>query len=141
MSKPRYRWWGFVKNMIRDYPALKEAWNDIHTQSMTADYSGMPKGGGAGRTVESVALRQLPHDDQKDYDAVKKAIEITRLRADGDERLALIRYVYWRDVEHRVKDAAPQCNISEATAYRWHGWFIRLVAICYGFVVDDRNER
>ena len=93
MSKSRYRWWGFVRNMIRDYPVLKEAWNDLHSQSMTANYSGMPKGGGAGRMVESVALRQLPPDDQKDYDAVTEAIELIKLRADGEDRIALIRYV------------------------------------------------
>ena len=25
MSKPRYRWWGYVRTMIRDYPKLKAA--------------------------------------------------------------------------------------------------------------------
>ena len=23
MSKPRYRWWGYIKSIIRDYPALE----------------------------------------------------------------------------------------------------------------------
>lgn len=140
MSKSRYRWWGFVRNMIRDYPVLKEAWNDLHSQSMTANYSGMPKGGGAGRMVESVALRQLPPDDQKDYDAVTEAIELIKLRADGEERLALIRYVYWGEREHPIKDAAPQLNISEPTAYRWHTGFVRLVGKCRGFDIVDKSE-
>lgn len=24
MSKPRYRWWGYVKSMIRNYPAVQD---------------------------------------------------------------------------------------------------------------------
>ena len=81
MSKPRYRWWGFVRNMIRDYPALKEAWNDLHSQSMTPDYSGMPKGGSSGRTVESIALRQLPA-------AVKKLTKfsVTNVQSAGEAK-------------------------------------------------------
>ena len=129
MSKPRYRWWGYARNMIRDYPILKETWNDLHSQSMTANYSGMPKGGGPSRTVESIALRQMTSDDQQDYDAVSKAIELIKLRPDGEEWLALIRYVYWNGREHPVRDAAPQLNISEPTAYRWHAGFVRLVNV------------
>lgn len=140
MSKPRYRWWGFARKMIRDYPTLKEAWNDLHSQSMTTDYSGMPKGGGAGRTVESIALRQLPPDDQKVFDAVTRAVEITKLRPDGKERLAMIRYVYWYRKEHTVKDAALQVFVSQRTAERWHGEFVRLVGKCYGFDVVGGSE-
>lgn len=139
MSKQRYRWWRYVRRMIRDYPELKDALNELHRQSLTADMSGMPKGGSAGRTVESIALRQLSPDDQKDYDAVNRAVQITQLRADGNERLTLIRYVYWYPKEHTIKDAAPRNNVSEATAKRWHGDFVRLVAKCRGFSVDDTS--
>lgn len=141
MSKPRYRWWGFVRNMIRDYPALKEELDDLHSQSMAADYSGMPKGGGAGRTVENIALRQLPPDDQKDYDAVTRAIEITKLRPDGEERLAMIRYIYWCQKEHTVKDSAMQVSVSERTAKRWHSDFVRLVGKCHGFKVGTQEPK
>ena len=140
MSKPRYRWWGFARKMIRDYPELKEAWNDLHSQSMTADYSGMPKGGSAGRTVESIALRQLPPDDQKVYDAVTRAIEITRVRPDGKDRLDLIRYVYWYKKLHTVKDGALQVYVSERTAERWHSDFVKLVGKCYGFDIVGGSE-
>lgn len=44
VSKPRYKWWGYVKGMIRDYPALKERYAELHSTSMVADYSGMPRG-------------------------------------------------------------------------------------------------
>lgn len=139
MSRQRYRWWRYVRRIIRDYPSLKQAWNDLHSQSLTADMSGMPKSGSAGRTVEQIALRQLPPDDQKDYDAVTQAIKITQLLKDGKERLALIHYVYWYPKEHTVKDAAPRTHISEATAKRWHGEFVKLVGKCRGFHVDDTS--
>lgn len=133
MSKPRYRWWEFAKKMIRDYPTLKEAWNDAHAQSVTANLSGMPRGGSSGRTIESIALRQLAPDDQKDYDAVRRAIELTKLRPDGDKRIELISYVYWAKKRLRIKDAALLLHISEDTAKGWHGEFVRLVGKCYGY--------
>lgn len=141
MSKPRYRWWGFARRMIRDYQGLKDAWEDIHSQSLTANISGMPRGGGAGRTVEAIALRQLPPDDQKVYDAVTRAIEITSLRNDGIERLGLIEMMYWSKKNLPLKDAALHLNVSEPTAKLWHGDFVRLVGMCYGFKVYTREPK
>lgn len=135
MQKPRYRWWRFIRRVIRAYPALKSEYEELHRQSLAADITGMPRGHSAGRTVESIALRQLSPDDQKDYDAVTQAIEIIKLRPDGERRLALIRYVYWYEKEHTVGHAAPVLGISEATAKRWHGDFVKLVAIQRGFHV------
>lgn len=135
MSSPRYRWWGFVRRMIRDYRGLKVAYGDIHSQNVTASMSGMPGGGGSGRTVENIALKQLPADDQKVYDAVSRAVEITGLLPDGDYKLALIRYVYWGKEQRKVKDTPLLLPISRRTAERWHAEFVRLVAKCYGFEV------
>lgn len=140
MSKPRYRWWGFVRRMIRDYPGLKAAVDDLHSQNVTASMTGMPRGSGTGRTVETIALRQLPEDDQKIYDAVTRAIEVTRLRSDGEERIALIRYAYWGRKERALKHAALYAHVSERTAKRWHGDFVRMVAKCYGFDVVGTPE-
>lgn len=127
MSKPRERWWGYARNMIRAYPALKKALAELHTQSMVANMNGMPRGGGAGRIIESVALRQLPEDDQKDFDAVSRAIEETELMADGRLHVDLISMVYWSRRNLRLKDAAMKLNISEQTAKLWHRDFVRLV--------------
>lgn len=140
MSKPRYRWWEFARKMIRDYPALKRAVDDLHSQTVTADTSGMPRGGGAGRTVETVAMRRLRPDDQKVYDAVAQAVELTELRTDGKERIALIRYCYWYPKRHKLKDAALHAHISEDTAKAWHGDFVRLVGRCYGFELNIPPE-
>lgn len=140
MSKPRYRWWGFVRRMIRDYPGLKTEWEDVHSQSITPNMSGMPGGGSAGRTVESVALRQLAPDDQKVYDAVSRAVVLTELRPDGKQRLALIDLVYWQKKNKLIKDAALLLFISKRTAERWHSEFVQLVGKCYGFEIVGGSE-
>ena len=137
MSKQRYRWWGFVKRMIRDYRGLKAEYDDLHTQSITANTSGTPSGGGTGRAVESIAMRELPPDDQKAYDAVTRAIRATMVLSNGTERMAMIRYIYWCREERKVKDAALRAHVSVPTAKRWHGDFVRLVAKYYGFSVKD----
>ncbi len=137
MSKPRYRWWGFARRMIRDYQGIKLAMDDLHSQTITASMSAMPRGGGAGRTVENVALRELPQDDQKVYDAVTQAIEITRRMPGGNERLAMIRDIYWGKENYKIKDAAIHAHVSVPTAKRWHGDFVRLVGKCYGFDIKD----
>lgn len=142
MSKPRYRWWGFARRMIRDYPRLKYEYDELHQQSLVADMSGMPKGGGTNRTVESVAGRHLPdRDDQKAYDAVAQAVEATKLLPDGAPRLAMIRYVYWNKKPHTVKDAALKVYASRRTAERWHAEFVRLVGKCYGFEVGGLEPK
>lgn len=72
-------------------------------------------------------------DDIKDREAVAKAIEMTRQSRNGEDHLALIRAVYWGRKQRRVKEAGIQLYISEATAKRWHGDFIKLVGKCWGF--------
>ena len=135
MSKPRYRWWGFVCKMIRDYPMLEKSIDDLRQQSIVADNSGMPKGGGGGRTIEAVALRQLERDDQDCYDAVAAAVEFTKLRPDGKERIRLIELVYWGKRRMTIGKAADKLFVSERTAQAWHGEFVRCAARNYGFQV------
>ncbi len=136
MSKPRYRWWKFARNMIRDYPSLRKELEDIQQQSVVASMSGMPRGGGAGRSSEMAALRQLEDpDDQQCYEAVASAVEITRLRTDGQERLRLIELTYWIKKPMTIGKAAYKLHVSERTAQEWHRVFVRLVGACYGFRV------
>ena len=141
MSSPRYRWWGFVRRMIRDYRSLKIQYEDLKAQNITASSSGMPRGSGNSSVVENLALRQLPKDDQRVYDAVHRSVEITELLPDGELKLALIRYVYWSGKPHPVKDAALQLHISHRTAERWHAEFVRLVGKCYGFEVGGSEPK
>ena len=135
MSTTRYRWWGFACRMIRDYPTLKQELEDLRKQTTTAGDAGIGGGNGDKRTVERIALRQLPKDDQDAYEAVSKAIELTMLRKDGEERVELIRRMYWQKRKMTIKAVIVGLYISDRTAKRWHGTFVKLVGKCYGFEV------
>lgn len=111
MSKPRYRWWGYVRNVIRAYPKLQAA--------------------------ESLTI-----DDQRELEAVDRAIDLAKEDRHGEQMLDLINRVYWNKSARRVEDAARYMYISEKTAKQRHGEFIRLVAKCLGFSVElHRGER
>ena len=136
MSKPRNKWWPYIKAVIRDYPNLKRDYEELHRQSITACYSGMPAGGGACRKTENIATRQLPYTQQKEYDAVKAAVAATSLLQTGKERLRLIDLVFWKK-SHTLSGAAYKLNISETTAQRYHSEFIYLVAEKYGLAEGE----
>ena len=142
MSTAKYRWWGFARRMIRDYPSLKEQWNDLHEQSITAGDSGTGRGGGISRKTEQIALRTLPSvDDQKAFDAVRRAIELTCLMPEGKRHMQLIKLMYWIREPMAMESAACKIPIAESTAKRWHGSFVRLVGKCYGFEVDTSEPK
>lgn len=133
MSTPRYDWWPYVKGMIRRYPQLREEYDALHSQSVTANYSGMPRGGGGGRVIESLTVRELPSTKQREYEAVRQAIAKTERYSNGRSRLAIIRMVLW-DRQYTLEGAALQIPCSWRTAAQWHSEFIRLVASYYGLM-------
>lgn len=137
MSKPRYDWWPYVKGMIRRYPALRERYRDLHSPDMVANYSGMPRGGGGGRGVESLAIRELPCVSQREYEAVRRAIETTERYRNGRERLQVVRLVLW-DRSHTLEGAALMVPCSYMTARRYHYEFILQVAKNYGLMDEER---
>ena len=141
MSKPRYIWWGMVRHMIRLYPELHKELNDLHQQKITASVSGMPAGGNAGRPLENIAMKRLPADRQSFHDAVQTALDSFRSRRDGKEKLQLIRLLYWIKKPMTMGSAALYLHVSEATAKRWHGEFVRSVARAYGFQVDTPEPK
>ena len=136
MSKPRYDWWPYVKGMIRRYPSLKAKYDSLHTPAMTVAYSEHIGGGEPGRTTETVALRELPSTNQREYEAVHRAVRYTASLSNGEHRLRLIQLVFWNK-SHTLAGAAISLRIGEATAWRWHGDFIRLVAQNYGLLDED----
>ena len=133
MSRPRYDWWPYAKGMIRRYPALKEEYEDLHSQSVTANYSGMPRGGGPGRPIEALAIRELPTNSQREYEAVRRAIGVTERYPNGRQRLAIIKMVLW-DKQYTIEGAALRVPCCISKAKMWHSEFIRLVASEYGLM-------
>lgn len=133
MSKPRYKWWGYVRGVVRAYPELKREYEELHRQSITAGMSGMPGSSGVSRKTEDIAVRQLPYTKQREYEAVRRAIETTKTMQNGLQRLRIIELVYWKR-SHTVEGAAMRVGYSVDRGKQLHGDFIRLVAKNYGLM-------
>ena len=133
MSTKRYDWWGYVKGMIRRFPSLCRMRQDMLEQGVTVSYDAIGHGSGEPRTVENIALRELPTTNEREYWAVTKAIETTRKQPNGSTRLKVIDLVFWRQ-SHTLNGAARAAYLSERTARRYHTEFIRLVASYYGLL-------
>lgn len=139
MSRPRYNWWPFALNMVRDYPYRKREFDALHEQKITASATGLPGGGGSSRTVEQIAMRQLPKQEQKEYDTVHQAVQRTRQMKDGEYRLQVVKLTLWQN-RYTIPGAAMRLNIPEdrAKQYRWE--FIVLVGHLYGFLSKQDYE-
>lgn len=133
MSTARNDWWSCAIRMVRNYPARKAEYEALHIQSIVSENSGMPKGGNASRTTENIALREMPPMKQREYEAVSRAVEITLLLPSGEERMELIRRMYWHGKKLRIRDVVYNLHISDKTGERWHSSFIRLVGQCIGY--------
>jgi len=82
-----------------------------------------------------VAAECLSADDQKERDAVARAIEQACAGKHGEETMKLIRQVYWGGTSRRIEDVARRLYISKNTAARRHREFIRAVGRCLDFSV------
>lgn len=134
MSRPREDWWSNAVRMVRNFPSRKREYEELHSQSVTPDYSGMPHSRGVSRTTEVIALKQMPPAKQQEYEAVARAIEITRLLPLGDKRVELIERMYWKGQKLSIDAVIYQIGVADATGKRWHGAFIRLVGECFGYL-------
>ena len=113
--------------MIREYPDLAKDYKDMHEQKITASITGMPGGGNVSRGTEDIAIRELPRSKQIEYDAVRKAVEVTAMLKTGADRLRIVDLVFWKQ-SHTLDGAAYATSISYDTAIDYHGDFIMLVA-------------
>ena len=133
MSLPRYDWWSYVKGMIRRYPALKSKYGELHKVGVVTDFSIAVHAGHARRNTESAAIRELPHTEQREFESVGRAIAMTERYRDGAQRMRVMDLVFWQK-SHTVEGAGLAIPCGPATAKRWHGEFIRLVASYYGLI-------
>lgn len=135
MSKPRYKWWGYVRWMVREYPKYRELLLDLKEPNVSPVLSHQPKARGTiSDSTSKLALAQLPPTAQKEYEAVEQAI------AKADERvLKMIDLVYWKNT-HTVIGAGEAVFLSEAQAKRVHKEFIYSVARNYGLLYPKKNK-
>lgn len=127
MSKPRDNWRPYVINVLRDYYAYRKIDREAHSQRVTAQYNKGRGGGGASRTTEQAALRSgLTRQQERELEAVERAVKNTRRGPDGKLRLKVVEMVYFRDT-HTIEGAAQQVHVSYSTAWRWVDYFVRTV--------------
>ena len=134
MSTNRYDWWSNVTRMVRNYPARKAEYEELHSQSLVGDTSGMPKGNNVSRATEKIALREMAPAKQMEYEAVTQALRITEMLPSGDKRIELIERMYWKGRKLCINDVVMPMYISDITGKRWHSEFIALVGSCYGYL-------
>ena len=140
MSKPRYRWWGYLLAVLKAYPELCAKLQQLKEQHITVSYE--PSGGGKGgisRPTERAALAELRGTEGREYRAVCQAIEYTSKLRNGAERNALIDMVFFKK-SHSLEGAAMALFVSYSTAKKWHKEFILAVADFYGLLDDGLTE-
>ena len=119
-------WRRDTKDIIRRYPQHCREEAELRSVNITASLSGGRSGHSVSRTTETVALRQLPADSQRELDAVRMAIATTMRYRNGDHRLKLIDMMYWRRYGRSMRSAAAEVHCSYDTASEWHKAFIEL---------------
>ena len=138
MSKPRYYWWSYVRAMIRNYPVLKASLEELHEVKVTAAY-GLNGGGGSGgisRPTEQAAIRELPTTQQREYEAVKRALTYYADKSYGEDFLRFVSLYYWQQ-RGTIPICAKMVAVSTRTGREWNKVFIRAVARNYGLMDGD----
>ena len=134
MGKSRYRWWGYVKRVVRDYPEMKERHDEARRPSIASRISAAPSGGGMSNPTYIVATGGMEPQDEREYEAVRRALDTTERYSNGCHRVQLISDTYWNKECGELRYAALRVPCAEITAKRWHGDFIRLVASYLGLL-------
>lgn len=127
MSKPKYQWYGNVVKAIRYYPENKKTKDALQLSSTTANYSGMPKGGGVNRTTESIALRTLSPREEEELEAVETAKRQIESKENGDKILKIVGMVDWNKT-HTLEGAGMALFMDRNSAQELRSKFIYTVA-------------
>ena len=134
MSRYKDDWWKNAVWAIRNYPARKSEYEELHRQKLTQNLAASSGSASVNRTTENIAIRQMAPMKQQEYEAVSRAIQITKLLPDGDCRLSLIERMYWQGKKLNIYQVIYQVGVSEATGKRWHNRFVRTVGECMGYI-------
>lgn len=129
MSNQKNEWIGYVKRIVKGYPARHAELMELKNQKLTPGYS---KSGGSGKThrkTEAVALRTLPGKEQQKHDAVERSLIKTAQLQDGELRCRFVELYYFHSHQQKIRidNTARKLHISERTALRWNKDFLYLV--------------
>ena len=120
-------WRSETRDIIRRYPRHLRDESALRTVSVTASINGGRAGRGVSRTTENAAMKDLPQNEQRELDAVRRAIATTMRYRNGQDRIRLVDMMYWRPYIRAMWVAADELHISYGTAKNWHNGFIELV--------------
>lgn len=127
MNRYNDNWRAYAINSMRDYYRYKAMKKAAQSTRITAQYNKGRGGSGISRTTEQAAMRSgLTRQQEKELDAVERAIGSTRRGPDGKIRVKVVELVYLRGT-HTIEGAAQIVHVSYKTAWRWTDNFIRLV--------------
>jgi len=127
MSKPRYKWWSYVKWMIRLYPERMTELRRRQEASVTVRYGAAPGGGGLSRVTEDRGTVSLGKTVDREMAAVEKAIRETEGMETGAARLRIIELVYWKE-SRTLQGACDAVHVAYDTGKVYHAEFVRCVA-------------
>lgn len=136
MSKPRYDWWQYAIRIAEKWLSLLEQHNDLHQQSITPQLSGMPGGGSVSRAVEDVALRTLPGNLQREYDAARFALAEIMNKPEAGKRRDVLKLRFW-DRTMTIAGAAMKVGYSERTARRICWQYVLAIGRGMEFLTDE----
>lgn len=138
MSKPRAKWWSYIRNILYDYPRLRSELDALQAPlQATGEHYG---GHGIGRPAEAAALRALPDkQEQRELEAVEAAIRETEGLPDGKLRLRIIDMVFWAR-SHTLQGAAMAMHLSYEGAKRKRRQFMKLVAENLGLAEKSNHK-
>ncbi len=123
----KYAWVGFVKSMIRLYPARCETLRQMQSARITPDYTPASRGSVVSRTTETLATASLGPYIDAEVEAVRLAIEHTKTLKMADKRLQIIDLVYWKRT-HTLPGACAIVGVGSRTGQQMHADFIYDVA-------------
>lgn len=127
MSRYKYWWRPNLERALREYPDMKARKADLQAATLTPNYSPMPSGNAPSRQTETLAMRQLPPEEEKWISAIDKAIDEIQRQHDGEAVIALVTAIYFKKT-YTLNGAAYLYHMSESTAKRRLGRFIAIVA-------------
>ena len=134
-ASERYKWYEYVRWMIRLYPARVRELRRLQEASMVSlyDRGGRFSGSEVFRPTERLAMVTLGATCDREVEAVRKAIHATRARRNGDLILRLIDLQFW-SCTHNQTGAAVELYISKETARRWTRAFVQEVGSNFGLM-------
>lgn len=124
--------YGVVEEIVRAYPALLAEQREMMQASTTAQYGIRRTGQGQhSDPTASAALHELPEDDQRKLQAVRKAITKTHRLQDWVTRRTLIDLIYWRRT-HTLTEAAEAVGRTLQVAQGYCDEFVQAVKDALG---------